>query len=313
MSNKGLDTQARFSVIVPLYNKASYVEASLKSILVQGEWVREIVVVNDGSTDAGPAKVRSLAQLEPKVVLIDQENAGVSAARNRGIQIAEGEYIAFLDADDLYLPGYFEEIARLITMYPSAGVFATAFRRVKNLECSVDLAERGAESRALVVYPFRRWLKGDFFCTCSVCIPRRLLVQEDISFPLGERMGEDQDVWFRLAERFPVAFSERQLVLYRVSVSDSLTVSNAVRDVLPCYSRLADRVERAGYPAQHRSSARKLVASHYINVARSCLRSGLVEKATRLLRDRRSRSNVLYWFRAVLELLSCRYWNGHRG
>lgn len=313
MTNSKRGRHPRFSVIVPLYNKEDYVEAALKSALMQGEWVREVVVVNDGSTDAGPAKVRLLAEAEPKVILIDQENRGVSAARNRGIQAAQGEYIAFLDADDMYLEGYFDEVDNLINEYPGAGVFATAFQRATDSKCVDDLWSSDAAPRMLVACPFRRWLKGDFFYTSSVCIPRYVFFEEGICFPIGERLGEDQDVWFRLAERYPVAFSERRLVLYRVSVSNSLTASNAVIDVLPCYSRLADRVEREGFPIQHKKDARKLVASHYINVARSCIDTGLFEKALKLLRDRRAIGNVLYWFRTALLFVLRRQLDSRRG
>ena len=99
-----------FSVIVPLYNKQNEIGDTLRSILAQRYSPLEIVVVNDGSTDGSAEVVRSFDS--PLIRLITQPNAGECAARNRAIAEARGEYLALLDADDTWDPGYLEEIAR---------------------------------------------------------------------------------------------------------------------------------------------------------------------------------------------------------
>ena len=85
------------SVVVPLYNKADYVEEAITSALA-AHGVREVIVVDDESTDDGPERVARMS--DPRIRLIRQKNQGVSAARNRGIHEARGDFIAFLDADD---------------------------------------------------------------------------------------------------------------------------------------------------------------------------------------------------------------------
>ena len=290
----------RFSVVIPLFNKGEYIEAALKSALSQGPLLYEIVVVNDGSTDSGPERVAELMRDETRLKLHNQPNAGVSAARNRGIQEALGDYIAFLDADDLYLPGYLEEIAQLTSAYPHAGVFATAFSRFTGAsgQAEHDVYKRHV-SRKLIAQPFRNWQQGNFFYTCSVSIPRHIFLETGVQFPIGERLGEDQDVWFKLAERFPIAYSDRQMVLYRVDVANSLTATGVVKEILPCYARLANRSESNQFPEQHKNSARRLVASHYINVARACIDSGDLRNAWQLLCQRRSWQNAPYWLRTL--------------
>ena len=105
----------RVSVIVPLYNKAAYVRRALDSISRQTFTDFEVIVVDDGSTDKGPALVTAFA--DKRIRMLTQANLGPGAARNRGIERARGELIAFLDADDEWLPNYLEESVRLLDGY----------------------------------------------------------------------------------------------------------------------------------------------------------------------------------------------------
>jgi len=104
-----IDTSmATVSVVIPLYNKGKYIERALSSVLAQTFPPLEIIVVDDGSTDDGPEKVEKLALANSIITLIKQENRGPGAARNAGLARARGKYIAFLDADDEWLPGFLE-------------------------------------------------------------------------------------------------------------------------------------------------------------------------------------------------------------
>ena len=114
-----------FSVIIPLYNKEAEVAATLRSALEQSLRPLEVIVVDDGSTDRSAEVVVSFRS--PLIRLIRQPNAGVSAARNRAIAEARGEYVALLDADDRWRPGFLAEIAAMIERWPDCGLYATAF------------------------------------------------------------------------------------------------------------------------------------------------------------------------------------------
>ena len=96
---------SRLSVIIPVYNVESWIERCLESPAVQDFSDLEIVCVNDGSTDASRERLAAWEAREPRLRVIDQSNAGPSAARNAGIGAARGDYVSFLDADDRYLPG----------------------------------------------------------------------------------------------------------------------------------------------------------------------------------------------------------------
>ncbi|MDE6864821.1 MAG: glycosyltransferase, partial [Alistipes sp.] len=101
------------SVIIPLYNKEREIGDTLRSVLAQTLRPTEIVVVDDGSTDRSADIVREIAAANPLVRLVAQANAGECAARNRAIAETTGEYIALLDADDEWRPGFLQEIAAL--------------------------------------------------------------------------------------------------------------------------------------------------------------------------------------------------------
>lgn len=131
------------SIVIPLYNKGTLVERALRSISVQDASVgREVIVVDDGSTD-GCADIARRAARDlgiDDLRVITQANAGVGAARNRGIAEACGEFVAFLDADDEWSPSHLHTLAELAGRYPQCSVFATNYenlmpdgRRVPNV------------------------------------------------------------------------------------------------------------------------------------------------------------------------------------
>ena len=95
----------RISVIVPIYNAASTLRAAVQSILTQDIAGLEVLLVDDGSTDATPGLCHDLALRDDRIQVITQKNAGICAARNRGLSVAEGMYVTFCDDDDLLLPG----------------------------------------------------------------------------------------------------------------------------------------------------------------------------------------------------------------
>lgn len=294
----------RIDVVMPLYNKAEFVEAAIRSVLAQNA-LHQLFVVDDGSTDAGPARVAALAREYPAIRLLHQPNAGVSAARNRGIRSSLADYVAFLDADDLYVPGFLEQIADMAVCHPDAALLGTAYRRFSG-DAAIALAE--AENRAQkdgsaaqrVPAFFERWSRDCFFLTSSVAARRQALLDLGTLFPEGECLGEDQDVWFRLAERHDVVWSPRELALYRVEVANSLTASNTVQAVLPCYVRLADRVASPAYPRQHLRGARRVLAVNYLNTARNLLRLGRRREAAVLTFTRRALRHPTYWLRTVV-------------
>ena len=209
----------QISVIIPLYNKEAEIERTLLSVINQSLKPREIIVVDDGSTDSSADIVRHIIERYPKhnIRLVSQTNAGVSAARNRGVEEATGEYIALLDGDDCYLTGYIAEVCRLMTYYPTSDCFSTGFDIVNHdKRIAAPCPEHEGE-----INPAVESLLGGYPIIPSTATIRRSTLQTIGGFPVGMRMGEDQWVWVRLMQHgAKFCFSPMSLVRYSRTASN---------------------------------------------------------------------------------------------
>lgn len=195
------------SVVIPLYNKGPYIARALNSVLAQTFQDFEVIVVDDGSTDDGAGVIRGFD--DPRIRLVQQENQGVSAARNQGIEAAQAELVAFLDADDEWLPGFLETILRLRKKFPEAGAYATAVSTERNgtVKHSRYRSVPSPNWEGMITDYFRSLVLGDSLMrSSSVAIPRNIL-QEMNGFVVGARWGEDLDLWGRIALKYPIGFS----------------------------------------------------------------------------------------------------------
>ncbi|KAA5824048.1 glycosyltransferase family 2 protein [Algibacter amylolyticus] len=127
-----------FSVVIPLYNKADYIEATLNSVLNQNYKNFEIVIVNDGSTDTSLMKAKTVLKQFKETTFIEQENKGLSASRNKGISVSKGAIIALLDADDLWHVDYLETIYILYKNFPEASFYGTDYLEKHNASKTIE-------------------------------------------------------------------------------------------------------------------------------------------------------------------------------
>jgi hypothetical protein len=195
----------RFSVIIPTYNRAATVAEAVASVLAQSVAAAEIIVIDDGSRDA---TAEALAPFAGRIRLVRQENAGVSAARNRGIALATGDWVTFLDSDDLWLPHRLAVLAAAVEREPEAGVHV-ADLVLEGPGYSQGLYDaRGlvfAEGAStLVERPLRFVMSGLSLMSIGV---RRDWLATTGGFERTLRMFEDLDLLARLALLGPWAFS----------------------------------------------------------------------------------------------------------
>jgi glycosyltransferase involved in cell wall biosynthesis len=290
----------RISVVISLYNKQAYVERAVASVLQSAYPAHEVIVIDDGSTDDGPQRVSAMG--DPRVRVIKQPNAGVSAARNRGISEATGGYVAFLDADDYWTPEYLPAIADLIARFPQCGLYATHFYYFRDDGFREVPRLWGIKANAppqQIERFFEIWSHGVFFCTCSAVLPVHIVRDCGIRFPEGEQHGEDQDVWFRVAERWPIGYVGRPLVGYRLGVSGSLANSFA-DDFLPSYERLATRYRSNAIPQHHRKGVSRTLGVGRLVIARHLLLRGQRRRAIKLLYDPGCLRLPRFWLRLFL-------------
>lgn len=201
-----------FSVVIPLYNKASYIVDTVNSVLKQTCQDFEIVVVDDGSKDDGLARLETVK--DARIKIIKQKNQGVSVARNTGVWNSEGEYIAFLDADDSWNEDYLEEMKRVIADYPQAGIYVTGYN-VLMADGKVKYSNPEAENRYGLISYWESLKQGYDLVWTSATVIRRSAILDAGGFKPGEKIGQDMDMWARVAQQNKlVAYSEKRCVNY---------------------------------------------------------------------------------------------------
>ena len=215
----------KFSVIIPLYNKAPYIRKALESVFAQTYTDYELIIVDDGSTDGSKEIAEEIAANTPSfrkglgVGFLYQQNAGVSAARNNGVAASSGDYIAFLDADDWWEPTFLEKMAKLIEDYPEAGLYASNYIYYKPGKTHVAINNIAT---GYFNYPKAYYEGGAMPVTSiSVAIPRNVY---DVmgGFPLGIKLGEDFLLWAKITMHHPVAFLNEPLAWYNNDVPATL-------------------------------------------------------------------------------------------
>lgn len=206
---------ALISVVIPLYNKADSIGATLRTVLAQTFTDFEVVVVDDGSTDGSADAVLSVT--DQRVRLVQQPNGGVSAARNRGIAEARGTYIAFLDADDEWLPGYLAKQADMIKRYPDCAVFVSNYAykdELGRLKPTVINEVSFQESHGILNNYFVVASKSDPPMWTSAIVVEKQSLEKIGMFPIGIATGEDLLVWARLAVNYKIVFNKEMDALY---------------------------------------------------------------------------------------------------
>ena len=202
------------SVVIPLYNKVSTVERAVRSVLTQTVQDFELIVVNNGSTDGSEKVVENINDVRIKIV--HQNNQGVSMARNRGIEEASSEWVAFLDADDEWRPTFLETVMKLREKYPDCDVYATAYQRCDNCGNFKNIKLQGLSAEAqeacqrkdcfLLENYFEVASQSDPpFCSISVMVQKKALMAIG-GFPKGIHQGEDLLTWARLAATGTIAY-----------------------------------------------------------------------------------------------------------
>lgn len=294
----------KFSVVIPLYNKAPYITAAVESVLSQTFRDFEVIVVDDGSSDGGAERVEAIT--DPRVRLVRQANAGVSAARNHAISLARGEWVAFLDADDWHHPRYLDTLVDVHSAWPQADTVAADFVPLAHAEGLWPPCWPVIENRPdveLITDLPSRWMAGPCFFTSAVTVKTALLQKMQPCFPVGESRGEDLDLWFRLAEHSPIALARTPLVAYRLETEGCLTASHQTTVMQPFMQRMQARALSGCLSARQSRSLLRLVAQFKVTFARQAIASGnRIEGLCWLLNGHYVVKSKRWWLTAVMAL-----------
>lgn len=273
-----------FSIVVPLYNKEKHIGRTLRSALAQTFANFEIIVVDDGSRDGSVRVVSSFS--DHRIILVQRPNGGVSAARNAGIEAARGSWIAFLDADDWYHPQHLAVLAEVISSHDGAQVAASCFRTIPEEHLSTfegwPLMRDAPLSQLINDLP-ARWMHSTPFFTSSIAVKRSHLLAQQPCFPIGESHGEDLDLWFRLAELGPIAYSPIPTV-GRTWVAGSLSEQGSGEVSIPRFlGRIRERARTGCMPSHLRVSSLRFYNEQMLTLARQACAKGNRRSAMAIL------------------------------
>jgi glycosyltransferase involved in cell wall biosynthesis len=202
-----------YSIIIPAYNAENFVIATLDSVAVQTFNNYEVIVIDDGSTDSTAAKVSAWAAAHPEIDLrlAMQPNKGIGGARNSGLRQARGKYLAFLDADDYWLPQKLEYIARFLEQSPEV-----------DLVCHDEWVETANQEKQRSSYgPHKAYedllFKKNCISTSSTVVKRSIVSGNGFSEDLRFNGTEDYEFWLRLARaNCRIEYLHELLTVYRI-------------------------------------------------------------------------------------------------
>lgn len=228
-----------FSIVIPLYNKQTFLSDTLRSVKAQRFEDFEVIIVDDGSTDQSAEIARNAAQSDPRFKVLEQSNSGVSAARNVGIAKALHEWIAFLDADDIWAETHLNWLSAAARAVPSAGFLSTAFLRDGPLETRLPEEMSKPENR-IEQSNYFKWTVSEngYFQTSSIAVRRALFTEVGGFGPYNK--GEDVELWARVGLRTTVGIAMSQTVRYTHDPAGLMSSQNVhvrtedlIDDVMP--------------------------------------------------------------------------------
>lgn len=184
---------ARISIIIPVYNTEQYLKECIESILIQSYEDFEAIFIDDGSHDNSFAIINDYVNRDERIKLYHQDNAGVSAARNRGLKYATGDYVAFIDSDDTICPDYLIRLYQCAVQYSSDIIFSGIRKIVNGQEASEVILEEGLRSLQTELDLIRFFKTPLISSPVSKLYKRRIICKNNLQFDTSISFAEDKD------------------------------------------------------------------------------------------------------------------------
>ena len=304
---------AQVSVIIPVHDCELYVATAVESVLQQNYSDVEVIVVDDGSTDG---TLEALAPYRRRIRVLRQEHRGVASARNKGVAAARGAFIAFLDADDWWLPSRLPAQFAALELFPGAGLAFSDFcvtdaEAVPLLSCGirwkyglvrdpavmpwerifaagriVDWTDPSGGPQRATAYcnNVAEWLfQGNFINTSSVLVRRQALLQGG-GFDESLSTEEDYDLWLRVAQKWPVVLVDVPLVAFRRR-KGQLTAPERNGQVIRNVATVVDRAAGRMAKTADANVVKNRLSKVHQDVGIICLRTGQNREARSHLRQ----------------------------
>lgn len=211
-----------FSVIIPLYNKESYIKDTIKSVINQSFSDFEVIIINDGSTDKSTIKASEIN--DSRILIINQKNSGAPVARNNGISLSKSKYIALLDADDYWHSNHLSELKKLIETFPSAGLYCNNYQiyYTKDVVRPANFNFDFKKDCLIVDDFFKASVTNSVAWTSAVGFKKEKFDAVG-GFNITLKTSQDLDLWIKMALKFDVAFNPTITMSYIFHVDNSLS------------------------------------------------------------------------------------------
>ncbi len=276
--------ESKVSVIIPVFNGERFLSQAVESVLNQTHDNLEVIIVNDGSTDHSEEIALGLA-IDPRVKNFKQNNAGVATARNLGIAHASGDYVAFLDQDDLWSP---RKLEYQIALFHSNNDIALVHGKIAYVDALGKLLDlpKWAWVQPIAGYCIKELFIGNKIATLATLI-RKTCFDEIGTFRQKFAPADDWDMWLRLGVKYPLGFIPEVLGYYRIHNA------NESRKLLPMQSAKTRVVEQfiTAYPPIVRLLGRSTV--------RQMLYDCYKESAEISMREREHLLPRFFWRKAI--------------
>ena len=263
------------SVVIPAYNAAATLRQTLATVAEQTHADLEIVVVDDGSTDDTASLARDAGDERLRVISVS--NGGVARARNHGIEEARGDFVAFLDADDLWRPAKLERQVEVLAAHPDVGMCFAGAERIDEHERTVEV---------IPAYEYADWCEALLLYSvvvsgsCSSGMVRRELALEAGGFDPAFSQTADWDFWLRLSRITRFAPVSEPLVMYRTHAGNmSSNIALLERDTFA----VLDRFFADPASAPYASLRRQAYCNHWMICSGSYLHAGQIASSARCL------------------------------
>jgi glycosyltransferase involved in cell wall biosynthesis len=209
-------TTSSITAVIPLYNKAQHIAEALQSIHRQSVPPVQTIVIDDGSSDGGDGIVEAMAR--PDLLLVRQTNAGPGAARNHGLALAGTPYVAFLDADDIWLPHHLEALGHMAAAHHGLPLYANRLG-VLGKDSAGDRPTKDSSASTIIQDYAQAWINGLIVSTCATMVDREAALAVG-GFSTEAKRGEDLALWLKLTFDQPMALGSTFGALYRQEASD---------------------------------------------------------------------------------------------
>ncbi|ACM19814.1 glycosyltransferase [Geotalea daltonii FRC-32] len=214
----------KVSVIIPTYNRSELLKCAITSVLDQAYDNYELLIIDDGSTDDTKSIVNGFGS--PKIRYIYQSNSGRSSARNYGIKLSKGEYVSFLDSDDIFLPNKLSLQVQALDENPNCGLVYAYAKNVDENGRFLDFHFDGNLSGK--IYPEMLYIKNNYITTPTVMVRAKVLAQIG-GFNESMHMCEDLDLWRRIARKYEVKQICQSLAHVRIRTTEKMNILEYMR------------------------------------------------------------------------------------